>query len=241
MAIETERRKFDGKPNSVAVVEKNSGRIVRWEKDPERRNPIEGTGTMRARNPSELATADRMNAHTHNHTTSTMERQNQAGDYVATSLSLVQTGSVIFAGQLFASYAFGYIDEQLKNQNKYLRMAVNILGPAVAGGVLYNSTKNEYLRAVALGHAIDSGSKIVNLALGTLFPQDSGSDDSNVDTDGSETNGSDSGTQGLTMYKGPGMMRRNGMSGGFSADQKSTINTTGGMGARNRQTVMQGA
>lgn len=232
------RRRFPNLPDKVAIVDSDTNRIIRWEDDTERQNPLtEDVATMRARNPSELAITDRSNPE-HNNEVKTMERENQVTEYASTAMSLLQTGGVIFAGQMIASYSFDWIGRQFfPNASNTVDKSIKIVGSALAGGILYSSTKNEYLRGVALGHAIYAGATGLDWALKSLFGEqsDSTSDGGDVtQTNGSETDGETTGTQGLRR------LSRGGMSGGFSADQRlsqAAVASSGG----SRNTVMSGA
>lgn len=239
--MSTQRRTFSNLPGMTAVVDSDTQRIIRWERD-ERRNPVGDFVTARARNPAELAINDTVDPGL-TRENGTMERENQVSEYAGTAVSLIQTGATIFAGQMVADYAFGWIDTQLEGQNKWLRMGVNVLGPATAGAVLYTSTTNTYLRGIALGHAIVSGRKILEVILSYVFPQNGG-DSSDANGNQTETDGSETGTQGLralpALKGGMGMTKYNGMSGGFSSDQPASRGAIAPSGG-SRNTVMAGA
>lgn len=228
------RRTFPNLPGMTAVVDDETQRIIRWERDAERRNPVDDFATARARNPAELAINDRSNPGLNQ--SETMERENQVTEYAGTAVSLIQTGATIFAGQMIADYAFGWIDRQLENQNNWLRMGVNVLGPATAGAVLYTSTRNQYLRGIALGHAIVSGRKILEVVLSYVFPQN-GNGNGNANGNQTEQTGSEEGTQGLRALPA---LKGGGMGGGFSSDQAASRGAIAPAGA-GRNTVMAGA
>ena len=143
----------DRRPGHVAVVDDDTGQIMRWEPKGERENPV-----FEAENPSELVTQENPSDSTsHNNDHSSMERENAVTDVANEFLQKAKPAGAIVIGNALGAELFDYIVRgPLSMQGSTVKKTVRIFGPGVLGVLVSRMSDNDLVRGVGLGHITES-------------------------------------------------------------------------------------
>ena len=217
----------DRRPNHVAVVDDDTGRILRWEPK-ERENPV-----FEAENPSELVVNE--NPSDSNQNSSTMERENAATEIASEFLEKAKPGLGIVAGNAIGAEVFDYIDRgPLSNQSTTVRKVVRVFGPGVAGVLLGRMSDNELIRSIALGHVTESVRAGVEEALAFVSNGKMGQSQgtSNGGNGSNETDQPESGTEGYRPQLSGTAVGQGGdlsgeLSGGYASTESAALSPSG--------------
>lgn len=215
----------DRRPNHVAVVDDDTGKILRWEPKRERENPM-----FEAENPSELVVQENPSESTsHNNDSSQMERENAVSEVASEFLEKAKPGLGIVAGNAVAAELFDYIDRgPLSQQSTMIRKIVRVFGPGVTGVIVGRMSDSELVRSVALGHVTESVRAGVEEALAWVSNGKMG--ESKGEDNGTNGGNSqpDSGTEGYRpQLSGRTVSPAGELSGGYSTEQESSMEPAG--------------
>jgi hypothetical protein len=206
---------FDpSRPGHVAVRDKDTHQVVRWEQARERENPT----MFEAKNPDELVVQENPDGTSHNDS-NTMERENAVTEIANDFMEKAKPGLGIVAGNAVAAELFDYIDRgPLNSQSTTVRKSVRVFGPGVLGVLVGRVSDSEIVRSVALGHVTESVRAGVEEALAFVSNGKMGSPKGEDETKEQP----DSGTQGYApQLSGMEVSPAGQLEGGYSSQNRS--------------------